>query len=454
MKFTIPRWLPEKLRTLLGEVEALQERAIPWSSIYNKAWTAVDEMDPGAWLNDLYEEAEETFAVISSRGKLYKAAVTYDPDSGDVAVGEWMEVMPVFAPVARSQTHVIRSADGAVRWMSISASAALNRAGEIDARSLFDSFIAHAEETGEYPTRQFFHSGNLFRTGQCDFLARDENLLITSGLYDDTEIARREIAAREADPAFWGDSIGFRASEYELAAIGDDDVTVPVYTAGVLREISTLPEVEAAGWFTFSTLHPPQENRMLETRQYEAFVQLFGGDKTAADAWLEANSATRNRAITEQGMITRDAPAPEQDTPETPEIVFDDNMMATLVDMVVAHPSFMQHFNLTDVTQALDQVRQSVQALATNQAESLEGLAQMTRRLEVLETDEEEKRNIIEADMPRQMRYYVTYRPRVPAIQQSTAVQPKHRAKPQQRDARPYSDLAAETLANMPESKH
>lgn len=126
----------------------------------------------------------------------------------------------------------------------------MNRVNEIDSRALFDSFIAHAEETGEYPYRTFLHQGETFRTGQADFIARDGYCYITSGTYDDDNVlALVEIAAFQNNPNYWGESIGYEPTQApELLRVAE--INIPVYRAGINTEISTCPEALASAWFT------------------------------------------------------------------------------------------------------------------------------------------------------------------------------------------------------------
>jgi hypothetical protein len=167
-----------------------------------------------------------------------------------------------------------------------------------------DSFIEHIEEGEAYPHREFYHMGEQYRTGQTDYVARDGYLLITSGIYDDNELAELEIKARRADPDYWGDSIEFQpTAEPEIVEV-IDGVEIEIYNDGILRSISTLPENEAAALFTSETTLT--EVRMsLNPKAREAFVLLFDGDEEAAEKWLEENTDPTNRQISDEDLVAR-----------------------------------------------------------------------------------------------------------------------------------------------------
>lgn len=283
-------------------------RSLPVVEVFDAVYLQVQAKDPLAWITDVFtDDNGGLFAVIASNGKLYRADISVDKDV--VLAQEWQEIkadLPAMQTLSKSSGHVIRQKDGRYRLLSISCSSMLNRMGQIDSKALFDSFIEHANTTGEYPIRMFYHAGKSFRTGQVDWIGRDDNLLLMSTLYDDTDIARREVAARQKDPEFWGDSIGFDPLEGELVEVSSG-IKIPVYTRGICKEVSTLPENQAAAWHT-TTATVKEVFRMLNDTQFAAFVKFFEGEpdpEAAAKSWLEQNSATRNRAIEDAGAITR-----------------------------------------------------------------------------------------------------------------------------------------------------
>lgn len=395
------------------EEPAKSTEAKSLDEVYFGLYDQVMAVDEWGWLNGCYVDQGQLFAVISSNGKLYRADVSIAEDQL-VLSPDWIEVKLDFPAVAeQSRFKIIRQADGKKRWFSLSCSATLNRSGAVDSRALFDSFIQHAEETGEYPIRQFFHAGKQFRTGQCDFLARDGYILITSGLYDDTELAQKEIEARSADPGYWGDSIGFYPDE--ISTIDVNGVEIPVYEHGVLDEISTLPEHQAASWFTATPTI--KEVRMLDKRQMEALTKLFDGDEEAASKWLEENVDPENRRIKDAGMVTREVEQPQeqpetQPTPDEPvtnpaDLILDDEAFNLLVERVSAA---RQDVLSKLVEDAITKVQQSIDELVASQKSLSEAV---DKRLKKLESTDDEKHRIWLEDAPK-IRVAQTSRPRQP----------------------------------------
>jgi len=390
------------------EKEPPEERAIAMQLVFDQIMGALEESGRWAWIHDVYREDDGSlFAVMSEAGKLYRVPVNI---AGSTAtLGEWLEVTEAFPPAAQTRTTITRQADGRYRWVSVSATAVLNRVGEIDSTSLFDSFVQHATETGEYPYRTFYHQGEAMRTGQCDFLAREGVCLLTSGLYDDSELAQAEIEALERDADKWGESIGYLPTVPPQFVGVAADVTVPVYGAGVLREISLLPQDRAASWFTAVGV---MEVTRMRKEVFDALVQLCGGDEEKARKLAESTDGL-NREVAEGGLIAR-AGEPTQETPaqepELPpeierEVVLDDAAMALVAQQFDAKLAGV----LAPFTEKLDAL--------TKALDELRGVEQQAReavdtRIKVLEATDVEKQRVWSSDLPRRERLVVTHRPR------------------------------------------
>jgi hypothetical protein len=416
---------PESVFEIAGRERPEEERAISVPRIFTQVSNAVDQADSlsgtWSWIMDLFMDDSEMFAIVARDGKLFKIPIGILGE--DISLGDPVQVTQDFpetaAPMPRSKLTLRETPEG-TRWFSISATSVLNRVGEIDSRDLFDSFIAHANETGEYPKRDFFHMGESIVTGQCDFLAREGNAFITSGLYDNSLIAQVEIRARKNKPDEWGDSIAYLPLQFpDFVKIGD--VEIPVFRSGHLSFISTLPEKHAANLFTRGTV---QEVSRMNAREKEAFVKLFvdsGGTETEADAWLEDNAEVTNRQIEEEGMVTRDdgetgdsgetsTETPDQEevpTPDpTPEFELDDAALDAIVERVILSEFFVSRGD------QLDALASGLQALG-EQIDVLSKLnADLAQRLEPLEKDETERQKEYRADMPRKTVPRLTYRPR------------------------------------------
>jgi len=297
----------------------------------------------------------------------------------------------------------------------------------------------------------FYHLGEEFRTGQADFLAREGNLYITSGVYDDSELAHREIAARQKNPDYWGDSIGFWVTEPpEKLQVGDAEI--PVYTRGINYEISTLPEEHAASWLTNYT-SIQEVTRQMNEKQKEIFRnELFDGDEDAADEFLN-NLEGVNLSIKQSGQITReqvdDEIEEDVEVDDVDEEIEDDGDEIEEPEIETEEVEISGDVIQSIVDQTLEVVGERIDALETENQQLRQELEDVTaaqrvtnvktsRRIDVLEKSEEALIQEISADMPRGRRRLNVVLPRE-----------KHRD-PDGEDKRSYAELAQETLSKMP----
>lgn len=422
--------------------ERSKERALSSGQIWSMIYEHLDRVYGwDYWPMDIYYDATGMpFCIVVSGGKLFRYSIMID---GDMAtLGEAIPVVQEFVPTVRTTTTIRRQQDNTYRWFSVSASSVLNRVGEIDSRELFDSFVAHAEKTGEYPIRQFYHAGESFRTGQADFLARDENLYITSGVYDDTEIAQREVKARQAEPDYWGDSIGYKPTAMpELLEIAKD-VTIPVYKRGINKEISTLPEQQAANLFTANTEVLQVRRAMaLNEKQKEAFVKLFDGNEEEADQWLDEHAEARNRAIEDNGLITRSDEEGESDNntqePVVHEVDLGQEDLAEITRMTVESEPIQNLIgSVQELTTAIEGERTEAQQ---RQKQLTTTLKEITDRLEALEADDEAKQREWLQAQPRRFSNGVKHiiRPRVARAAEGEEGEPET-----------FAEKANQTIAN------
>jgi len=258
--------------------------------------------ESSSYLVNVYRTQDDTYALTLKDGRLHRVFFDVTGDGIVTREGQFAE-MGNESERRRAEGKVVvrRQADGKYRWFSRSCTAVLNRVGEIDSTRLFDNFVNRVQEYG-YPYRTFFHQGKRFKTGQCDFVARDGYVLITSGVYDDTPLAAVEIAAVCRNPDRWGESIGYRPISREQHDI--EGIGVPVYTDGYLVEISTLPEDQAAALFTQINV---EEVNGMDQKVREALVALArsaGLSDDELEAWLAQVEAT-NRQIAEAAITAR-----------------------------------------------------------------------------------------------------------------------------------------------------
>ena len=370
-------------------------RALSMDDIYGKVWEASQRKYPAAYMHNVYAESDGSlFALLTQNGRLYRSPLTITDN--EIVLEDWVEVVQEFVEVRRTKTQIIRQADNKARWFSISATSVLNRVGEIDSQALFDSFVAYATSTGQYPYRTFYHKGEQFRTGQADFLARDGNCYITSGLYDNSDIARLEQAAIERDSTYWGESIGYiPTSSPQLIEVGG--IKIPVYRSGINIEISTLPEKEAANLFTVIR---QEVNRMMTANERQAFLKLFNGNEDEMNKWLSENVDATNRAISEGGLITRSQQEQEVEieVKEIKQVEVDDAVLSEVVRQVTESESFTGFgTQLNDIAEAIEALNGATDKLRTQ----LEGLQQdVTQRLTVLERSKTVERQEWANDLP------------------------------------------------------
>lgn len=370
-----------------------RERAMGVGQIMQQIWQQLQsEMETtNEWSNllDLYVEGGAMFVILAREGKLYRAPVTLDDATQVATLGDAVEVREVFVPT-RSRMFIVRQTDGRRRWFSISCTAVLNKAGEIDSAELFDSFVLHAQETGEYGYRTLLHEGETLRTGQIDFLARDGHSLITSGVYDDTELARVEATALAANPGAYEESIGYFATREPVLEEVAEGVQVPVLRHGILREISTLQKGMAASLFTRPSVI---KERGMKDATKKLVRQLYvdaGHTEDEADAFIETVDET-NRAIDERGLITRangdeggdggdgsaEVPTLAAVLPPVLQLEMDDALRDQVVTRLLEDPAVMER--LVAAVQAAAVEPLVVRADATE--ESIVGLRQELARL-------------------------------------------------------------------------
>lgn len=436
------------------EVAAPEERAVSIGQIFSQLDKALWDIDPAAaeaagfppgsypWLNDLYVEDGQMTAILAAGGKLYRAPVMLEGTTATVGTVQEVEVQ--FAPVRMGAVRVVRQADGHYRWFAIAETAVLNRVGEIDSRAMFDEWVAQVE-AGDRPALRFFHDSRL-DFGTVDHLAREDAVLIASGLFDEeSPLAQAFVDALAKGRGTWGTSVGFIPGvPPELWQVAEG-VTVPVYTTGTLREISVLPEDCAASWFTGINA----EVTRMQKKTLDALILLYG-DEEAARAFA-AEVDAKNRAIQDGGLITRaedaasdeppaDEPEPQPDPEPTPEpdpepepqpreVVLDEEGAQAIADRVAA--GFDARFE--ELRAAIEGLPQPPDLTPLQTA-----LADVTKRLEALERSEDEKRAQWQADLPARPRIEVTYRPR-----QQPPPEP-------QEDPYPMKAKAESTLAKLP----
>lgn len=392
------------------------------------------------WLSDIYLDNGQPVAVLAKGGKLYRAPIAID--GNQATLGAMAEIEVQFSPVRSVNVSVVRMADGRYRWFAIAETAVLNRMAEIDSRALFTDFLRQFHP-GD--VRLDFYHDSRIAFGSADWLAVEDAVLLASGPLDaEHPVGRAYIDAKEQGRGEWGCSVAFTPSTPPEMAEVAAGVTIPVYTAGVLRAITILPESRAASWYTTTA----EVSRMRKEVQ-DALKELFG-DEAAAQRFIETVDQT-NREIAEQNLVTREGepptaeaapvaaapvaaaltetPAAQEPPAEAreaapavtepaapPPLVLDDSAVAAIVAQLKAA--------LPDQAPMAAALEDLGKRIGVIEAAHREATAQADSRLKALEQADDAKRREWQADRPARQAQVVTYRPREAAAQSPAASTP------------------------------
>ena len=314
----------QKLKDLFksDQTDTDKERALSLSDTFSRISEAVyfARLEDGqiSQVLDIYmeeDDQERMFAIVVTDGQLYRQDVLLV--TRDEVILAPPKKLSMEARALKNENHltkVYRTTSGELRWLSIASTSALNRDGEIDSRQLFDSFKAYIDETGEYPILNFWHQGEASRLGIADYVNRDDNLYIASGVFDDTPIGRAAAAGVAREPDYWGNSIEFTAFDGDLIRVVSRDnvsITIPVFTSGVNTAISLLPESVAAAWGT-SHITRSYGGHMNE-QVYADLLRLVEDEELAQS--FAAQIDERNREINDR-MIHRSSETAEEQAEE------------------------------------------------------------------------------------------------------------------------------------------
>ena len=433
--------LIDRVRNILKK-----DRAIALPSIYSLVFAQLDaqmQVD-NVWraLIDVYLDGAEMYAVIGVNGLLYKSPLTVS--ASGVTLGELTQVEIDYKPIGQS-IRTTRQADGQYRWFAFpAATAVLNRSGELDSRELFENFVARIESgEAEYPYLSFYHVGEQITLGRSDYVAVDGYTLLLSGLWDSEPLANAVRQAVENSPDYYGISIGYvYKPEMKQKLQVADGISIPVYTDGILVECSILAERDAACLMTGA--YTEGVNRMNKKAKDE-LEKIVAGDPAleAQVAELEAHVDSVNAST--EGLIRREnepvaepvvepvvtagpvvAPVPVVEPPAPVEIVMDEDAMQALAERVAGKVSETFTAELVTLKETNEQ---NVNGLN-------EQITKLTARIVALETPLAETVKQTIADMPRNARTQIVYRPT-----QRTAEQPE--------PVTTTEDIAQATLANL-----
>lgn len=401
----------------------------------------------GGYLIDVYYDQGNLFALATKEGKLYRYNVRIE-DDGVVATEDGVEI-PINQSEERSRISVIKQSGGKYRWLVIACSSVIDRDGEIDSTELFDDFIRRINsKEAEYPYLTFFHIKEKMRMGMADYIARDRNVLIVSGLFDDSKLAKLTREGLEKEPNYWGISISYEAKKAPEMEIISDGIKVPVYRSGVLEELSILPEERAAAWFT--AVNKPVEVNRMKDEIMKALGKLIGDEN--AEEFGELVDGVNERIINEKMIVRSEAGTNSNlddkdknvdDKPvdknrdidnEADELIIDDEMMRILINQVLSSDV------VTKLSATVETLAESVEKLARSINETEESVNDTAKRLEVLEREDEQKKKDWQDDLPAKRKIVVTHRARNERLESSVEVDGEEVD---------YGQVAANTLHNF-----
>lgn len=304
----------ERLRNLIAPKKPVKRDMmmhLVWENVYrhfeemNRAGMGEDEYgessyDPNKmhWFQELYVGAGGSlFALSVQAGKLYRSAVVVGDDS--VVVGMPEQVVTRFEPLQR--TRIITRLDNNLPvFLSILATAALNKANELDTRALFDDFVERF--TGEDEYVNVYHLGkSKSRIGKLLWVGRDENLLLGLWTPDDNIVGRSvaETIAADTDGE-WGVSIEFLPDDDGRLIEVVPGIELRAFEAGELWGASIVRSAHACSWFTG---HAKERIFRMNKDVKQAIETLIKNPDALAEfeTWVDGT----NRAIADSGAITR-----------------------------------------------------------------------------------------------------------------------------------------------------
>jgi hypothetical protein len=407
----------------------VDERTIALGQIWAQVSSHINALDPEDWnlwhwLQDLYFDAGQLFAITISAGRLYRWPVAVDGDS--VTVGEPLAVQVQFTESSESESTqrlrqalrggslVRQTSDG--RWIgcSILCTATVNKMGILDSRKLFDSFVARFQGDGSEYINLLHLGGEHSRIGVLRHIWREDKLLV--GLYEFTQgdpVAEACAGTLATDEeGFWGGSIEFQHYGEPLLVEVADGIKLPTTHDGQLLGYSIARNQDCAAWYTGNLV---MERSMTDKDRAIALEML--GDEALVDE-LASRLGEANRTLA--GAITYTTrPAGEEhageakdgDATEAPAsadlpLVYElePEALEQLADQVAQHRTVSGRF------EALNQ------ALETRVSVVLERLEALTADLESRAATLNERLARLEQDDQQRYRQYDLEKPKQPVV--------------------------------------
>lgn len=406
-----------------------KQRAVAMNRVWDQAWSALesddrefnlsneDERFRFSWLMDIYWDRGTLYALVARDGMLFRRDITVGDDT--VALGDEIRVVEQHMPTIEQERQitrvsVTRQKNGRYRGTIIASVAALNRIGEIDSSSLFDSFIKHATTNNDYPIITAFHLGDSSRIGQADFLARDGFVYICSFLFDDTKFGNASARGITANPSYWGNSIEFTPMKRDMIEVVPD-IRIPVYSKGRNTAVTILAERNAASLFTAHSVSTNEVNRM-NKRLFKDIQKLLDDDPELAEQFAELVDHA-NGEIRSNGLIARStddddqSDSDEDNNEENPDLELDEDLLAEVIAGVTSSEAFSSA--MQQDSERLGRIESMLADLTSRSKKGETTLRSFEKRLFDLEGDDDDRKRKWQDDLPKpKPRRRATYRPR------------------------------------------
>lgn len=385
------------------------------------------EYDPDQmhWFQELYvASGGGMFALSVQGGKLFRSPVAVS-DAG-VSVGTPQPVVARFEPVNLQRTRVITRADNNLPiFLSILATAALNKANELDTRALFDTFVERFGQGKEEEYINVYHLGkSKSRIGRLLWVGRDENLLLGIWTPDDNLVGRAIAQTIEADSnGEWGVSIEFLPDNDGTLVEIVPGIEIRAFEAGTLWGASVVRSAHACSWFTGHMTETKARTFTMEKTVADAIKTLIQNPEalTEFETWVDG----ANRTIKDTNAITRtdgseDAPVTLEslaatvaalsaklgatgilEQTELPALELDESAVEGITQTVLKRTEF------TALSDGIARLSGALEAQTKALTQSVEAL---TVRVAQLETGDEEKLRAHDELKPKGSRIVATWR--------------------------------------------
>lgn len=188
-----------------------------------------------------------------------------------------------------SPFFVVKQGDGTYRWVGFSATAFIDRQGEIISTKALERAVEYIDETGDYGPLLLWHTEEA-EIGTADFSALEGRILIESGVVNDPSVAERLMSYEEP----LGMSIG---------AFVAADENPRVFDWAFIFERSVVPLDAAANPYTAFGMEAPMDDR-----KFEFLRRIVGED--AATQLMNTAKAT-SAALEGSGVAYKSLDDPE-----------------------------------------------------------------------------------------------------------------------------------------------